>query len=401
MQEKLIIFLQDDPSRLGWAVMDKQGNVRQSMDHDTPLGLAEIADNKEVIVIVPAQSVLLTSVQLPKLSRSRLRQAVPFALEETLTENIEQLHFALGPLREGDADMPVAVVSHEKMRAWLALLQSWTIKPSALVSAVFALPLATASTWHAAIGEAAWLRSGTFSGFGCEKANFLFLLGVACSHTKPIEILIKNYELSAQPLALTIPDVSIQESPAPPEQMMHDFARVVAHTPFINLLQQSYSGKKSAWSTQSIMKKVAVYGAAAWLTLLFLYPLISYLILEQRAAYLQTGIKEIYKRHFPRVSHVSAPRQHMEEQLKHLSSGIKDLHFFLLLSALSAGLHAEPGVKLQRFDFQNNQLTLHLIAVSSEAFSAFTDFLSQQGRTVKQQSANLSGSKIDAVISLE
>ena len=52
--------------------------------------------DKEVIVVVPARDVLLISAQLPKMNRSRLLQALPFALEEQLIDDVEDLHFAAG-----------------------------------------------------------------------------------------------------------------------------------------------------------------------------------------------------------------------------------------------------------------------------------------------------------------
>ncbi|MFY8136132.1 MAG: type II secretion system protein GspL, partial [Aquimonas sp.] len=49
---------------------------------------------REIVLLLPAESVLLT--RAPRVARSEglLRQALPFALEERLATPVEQLHFA-------------------------------------------------------------------------------------------------------------------------------------------------------------------------------------------------------------------------------------------------------------------------------------------------------------------
>jgi hypothetical protein len=46
-------------------------------------------------------------------------------------------------------------------------------------------------------------------------------------------------------------------------------------------------------------------------------------------------------------------------------------------------------------------MTLELTAQSSEDFSAFTDFLSQNSLSVKQQNANLAGTRVNASVVVE
>ena len=70
-------------------------------------------------LLVPGVDVLLTSVALPKMSSSKLKMAVPFALEENVAENVSQLHFSIGG-RKGES-YPVAVTNNNKMKLLLLL----------------------------------------------------------------------------------------------------------------------------------------------------------------------------------------------------------------------------------------------------------------------------------------
>jgi general secretion pathway protein L len=78
--------------------------------------------------LVPAMDVLLTSVHIPARSSTKIRNALPFALEEDLAEDIENLHFAVGERQENNS-LPVAVVSNEKMTGWLTTLNDAGIEP--------------------------------------------------------------------------------------------------------------------------------------------------------------------------------------------------------------------------------------------------------------------------------
>ena len=63
-----------------------------------------------MIALAPATQVLLAEPVLPPGSGVKLVRAVPFALEEQLTEDIDQLYFAVGR-RTARGGTSVAVVS--------------------------------------------------------------------------------------------------------------------------------------------------------------------------------------------------------------------------------------------------------------------------------------------------
>src|SRR5258708_18165899 len=85
-----------------------------------PLSLAAaVARSAGVVVIAPATQILLAEPELPPGSGVKLARAVPFALEEQLTEDIDLLVFALGKRRSGGGT-PVAVVSRRVLQGWLA-----------------------------------------------------------------------------------------------------------------------------------------------------------------------------------------------------------------------------------------------------------------------------------------
>ncbi len=71
------------------------------------------------MILAPATQILLAEPELPPGSGMKLARAVPFALEEQLTEDIDQLTFAIGRRRAGGGT-PAAVVSRAVMTEWMS-----------------------------------------------------------------------------------------------------------------------------------------------------------------------------------------------------------------------------------------------------------------------------------------
>ncbi len=132
MAEFLVIRLgADEYNRASWIAVDDAG-TRRTPPVMGPLHEAvKDIGNREVIVLVPAGETSTLTCDLPA-KGARLRAALPFALEEQVADEIENLHFAPG-VRRSSGDLPVVVVAHDKMRAWLDRLQDAGIRPARLV----------------------------------------------------------------------------------------------------------------------------------------------------------------------------------------------------------------------------------------------------------------------------
>lgn len=400
MQEKLVIFLQTNRNPC-WAYLDADGRIKDTTYEGDPSLLAEAAANRSVLVLVPAEDVLLTSIVLPKMNRARLLQAVPYALEEQLIAEVEETHVALGE-RNDQGEIPVAAVSHEKMREWLSTLANWGVKADSLIPADLALD-GDEYHWHAGVLNQALVKTGKHAAFGCDINNFTSLLELAVQNTsiKPQSIRIANASAFLFATALQQLPVTIEEEQVTPPQLLTELAFNAAQLQF-NLLQGPYAvKKKTQLPAMRKIWKVTAYLGAAWVALLFLYPLVSYFILSHRVNAIDEQIAVIYKKHFPESRSVIAPRIRVEEKLNKLNAQIGANKAFALLAAIGSGMSATPSIVLKRLDFQNNQMSLELTAANSDDFSVFADYLTQQGLTVKQQNADLNGAHVNATLVIE
>ena len=133
MAEFLVIRLGVDPEQAAnWIAVDSNG-TRTGAPVTGPLAEAanDIGD-RSVIVLVPATTVLTTSVNIPIKGGSRLLAALPFALEEQLADDIDDLHFAAGARRDSGL-VPVAVVARDQMSEWLGRLDEAGLSVSRII----------------------------------------------------------------------------------------------------------------------------------------------------------------------------------------------------------------------------------------------------------------------------
>lgn len=137
MSERLLIRLQPD-GQLAWLALDAQGRALSSANAGAPSAQA-LQHAQRVVVLVPAEEVLLLDTPRLSVARAQLRKAVPFALEDQLASPVEELHFAVADRAIGTR-IPVAVIAAATLRDWLARLARDGIKPDALFAETQALP---------------------------------------------------------------------------------------------------------------------------------------------------------------------------------------------------------------------------------------------------------------------
>jgi general secretion pathway protein L len=134
MAEFLVIHLGERIDDLAhWIAVDNMG-ARLSPPVVGPLAeVIKDAHDRKVIVLVPGVEVLTTSVDIPIKSKSRIQAALPFALEEFLADDVENLHFAPGS-RQSNERIPVSVVRRDKLREWIDSLSQADIVPSSIIA---------------------------------------------------------------------------------------------------------------------------------------------------------------------------------------------------------------------------------------------------------------------------
>ncbi len=389
----IIYFHSTEPLQVSWIALE-DGMIEKSVLRCHLSDIPDFAKKNDVTVIVPARDVVLTQVALPKLSHARLLQALPFAVEEQVIDDVENLHFALAdaPL---DGMTATAIVAKQKMDEWLGLLSVAEIKPIQLYSAVFALPLLP-KNWSLSLDrDVGTLRKNSYTGFAAELSNLPLLIEFAVKESSEKPEVIQIYNTLESDIEIATNSVTLKQIKLSEQAWLEKITTWIDTQPAINLLQGQYRAERKSSETKKIWI-LAGYLALAWLGIAFFSNLISFFILHHEANRLEIAINTLYKKNFPDSTSIVAPRERMESKLASLTESANKNNFLVLLAKTGASLTKIPSLQLKNLDFRDNQLNLELIAEKFDDLDAFAKTLSQQGLRVKQQNAGIAGTEVKA-----
>ena len=371
-----------------WLVVDGRG-AAAAPPPGGPLSLAAPrAAGRHVVVLVPAADVLLAQPELPPAKAgAKLQQLVPYALEEQLAEDIEDLHFAIGR-RQGEATrVPVAVVARKLMAEWTTLLKSSGLEPEALYgdsellpqnpgqavalleedAVIVRPPSGNVVTLPAdALGEALELAlSGVEPGTPGGRGLILYT-GAAewHRHSATVEAAREHFEgiqiqlLTGGPLAL--------------------FAQQLPTATPTNLLQGPYAPIAthpvgwSAWRVAALLLAgfigLHVAGKAAELS-----------VLKHADHRLDASIEQVFHMAMPGQPDTYEARRQMEQRLAAARASQAAGQFLQALQALVQAHQAAPEAVLEALSFHDGALELKASAPSVESLDRLSRQLTQQG----------------------
>jgi general secretion pathway protein L len=279
MAEFLVIRLgkqSDDP--VSWVVAGNDGSRRGAPCYGSLLEAAAETRDRALIVLVPGADVLTLHADIPA-KGARLLAALPFALEDQLAEDIDQLHFAAGA-RVDTGRLPIAVVTRRKMDEWIAALRAAGLYPARLVPDYHGLAL-TPNTLSMMVAA-----DGTLFNDGAETrmvlpeggpAEALALTGILDASTSdddlPRHLLVycdaaigdlylRDWDFLRQDLSSV--DVNLL-----PDGALPKLAVTVAAGAGINLLQGLYAEKTRLGNAFRPWRYAAMLGARLFLLALF------------------------------------------------------------------------------------------------------------------------------------
>jgi len=160
-----------------WAMINPKGEL---VDHGTFEEFEEISIAKtatKVIGVVPGEFVTTRDVMVPGRRRSNVEAALPYALEESLTEEVEALHFTLLRWQAGQA-ATVAIVSRAKLSQWIDRFSEIGVALDQAVPGYLLVPQYGEETITVCPLPAGpmYIRTGELAGFAIEQDFFPFWL---------------------------------------------------------------------------------------------------------------------------------------------------------------------------------------------------------------------------------
>jgi general secretion pathway protein L len=393
MAETLVIHCWDlAGTQVSWLI---RGGLQVLTGEGTLEEVGKLAKGRRVLALIPAAEALITQVAIPTRNRQRLLQAIPYALETELTQDVEQLHFAIGTTRE-DNTTPVIVSSRVRIEKWLNALDSHDIDPLGLYLDLLCLPLNPESWSLLAYQEQLLVLSGPNQGFCADWENSAELLQIGlqqAGESAPQKLTL--YQLTEQSIAL--PEGVESESVVleSEESLVALLAKQLNEKDQINLLQGDYK-KVDKFTMQ--WKRWLPAAALAGITLLFSLTLnlIDYYQYQRQSQDLKQQIEQVFRQAFPNIKRIVDPKAQMAQQLKAMQGGRKGsaAQFTSLFIPAAAVIKSSPDTQLENISFRDGQLDLQLTIKELQALEALKNAIEQKQLKVEIRTANASGNQV-------
>jgi general secretion pathway protein L len=362
MRQRLVIRLNPDPhGKVHWIRLGADGRVEGHAESGSLEAAAAAAEQRQVIGLVPADAVLMLSARIPTQSRQRMLQAVPFALEDQLADDVANLHFAVGH-RDKAGDVAVAVVAHERMRAWLEAFADAGLDVEQLYPEVQGLPYEEDGWTLMAEGDGFLLRSGAQSGFGGDLDNLPVLLVAALEESgdiRPQRLIVYSAEAPLEFDGLEIP-VENRDLVSTTALL----ATSLDEREALALRSGPYARRRSL-SVQWQRWRIVAALLAAWVLVDTGAALLESWQLRRQVAAVDAQIVDVYRKTFPGPGPVLNPRLQMESRLAALrKQGGGDTGLLRLLDSVGAALVADGSVQVTNITYRNGDLDLEITAGS-------------------------------------
>ena len=391
MKEYLVVRLAGEHQPVEWLLADGDGTRRSGVVTGDLEQAADAAGDRVVIVLVPSQELLSTTAEIPARSLAKIRAALPYALEESLAEDVERLHFAAG-IRQENNRLPVVVVSHDKMSAWLVRLHAAGIQPAKMFAENHGLPKIPGTLSILVDKDTLMFNDGANAEFvmqGVKPSDMLAIAGLIgetrkdglekSGHLLAFCTEEQNEQLSHDWIALRgeLDSVDINVLP---DGVLPKLAVTVAAGYGVNLLQGPY-GKRTEYTALFKPWRLAAGLLLALGVVAMTFKGVDLYRLSQDESALRAQFTEVYRQIRPDDSREVVDPRAMVDSLRRSLGGAATTDVFLPgLRELGAALAANSAAKVEAISYRAGVIDLRLTAPDVPTLDNIQKAVSASGR---------------------
>jgi general secretion pathway protein L len=324
------------------------------------------------VLVLPVEAVTACAVNLPTRKARWLRQALPFAVEELLAEDVELMHLALGEALDDGRQRVFAL-----RRSWLAAwVQLCPLAPGQIVVDADLLP-AEGSQLIELHGR--WLLGGAGAARLALHLEDWPALAPACP--QPCRVYCQGGQQLAQAESVSIAEPFTWLSRQPLRN---------------NLAQGEFAAREDSGQWQAWRPLAGVLGV--WLLLQFAFDLGQGWYLQRQADSYEAASEALYRELFPQDTRLVDIRSQFDQHLR-ASAGGGDARLLGLLGQVSQALLVEGGqVQIRQLDYSETRgdLALQVQASGFADLERLRERLQDSGLAVQLGSASRESEGVSA-----
>lgn len=357
-----------------------------------------------MIALLPPEEVLLLTIKLPLIKKNQLIQAIPFAIQEELSEKVTHYRFTILDEQEPTGEVHLALIEKNHMKHWHQLLSEHQMQAHYFIPTLLTVPFQTNCINIMKHETMCLVRSGEYSGFVTQTENLNALLELHLKEMAEIEkhekIIVRCYD--PDPVNTRIPfdknlDIAVEVQSLPESQYFTDLAQNALNNLRYNLLW----GKLQARSKNQKIKRywqITLSCLIAIILIAFINKIIQYNVYSSQNSALLAQIATVYKQNFPDSTEMVAPKLRLEEKLNALNSIAADNPYLNLLGTAGQVLKNTSILKINTVQFSNNTVSLE---VSTQNFTELNDVitrLKETGLQVTQINAHSQDNSVSTTV---
>lgn len=344
---------------------------------------------------MPGLDVVTTQAKLPAKRTSKIRQILPFFLEEAVAEDVERLLFAIGP-KQASGEIAVSIIDRQYLSAWMLKIEDAGISPDAIYSDSEGTPDTPLTLTLIVEDDKIYGRPASRAPFVLQGIGLSEVIDLVSSSTTdkaaPDHLLVylnstdhahRKTELSLLQEKVVSLDMQIL-----PDGPLEKLASTLVNNPGTNLMQEAYAKEKN-WIMLFRPWRLASILLFCLLVLVILVEWANFIELRIEDQALTDTIEEICERNFQQTILANC-RSQVEQQLTRpaLISQEHQQKFLLALDAIAASL--EGTNQIQALSFQGSIMDLRVITNSVESLDIFARSIMEIGQfQVNIESANI------------
>jgi len=382
MAESLIIRLRSgEPPR--WMVCNEDGQVLVNAVSGELAQAVPLSAGRRVVLIVPPGDALVTESDAPAKSAAKLAQVIPYALEERVAAEIEDLHFAIGERAADTGRVAVVAVARERLDNWLLELRTAGLQPQAIYSEASLVPSMPGQVIGLLDGEFLTLRASegppmVMPALAIADALEMMLAAqvsqVAGLEPPPVGLLMyttqedwQQHEREIDALRDRFTGVKVQILPS--SGAIGVLAPAAATGDAVNLLQGAYavaSPMQQGWKAWRIAAMLAASLLVVHLGARY-YELTR---LRKSEAVLDASIQDAFRAAMPGQQNALNARRRVEARLAEVRGGGGGGALLPALSALARAKSAAPAATIEGLTFRDGNLELRINAPDAASLDA-------------------------------
>ena len=397
MSDTLLIHYNiENNSQASWALCNDAGELTSRITNGPLADLHDLAIKHLSVVLLDSQCLHINELQLPTQNLQKMLKAVPFAIEEFIADDIENIHFVASKSKASNTANVVGI-NKSTLQLIIDNFQAADITIEKIIPD--ALCLAANDTQWAALNfqDNSYLQTSKLNGMMVPHDTLTYLFANKLddeSATKPEKILLfreSENDTAFDLESLEKYDIELVEITYNTHPLVVFCGNYRQALP-LNLLQQEFKVKSKS-SGYWKQWRLAASLAGVWLLLHLGVTAFQLSQIKEENILTKNKIEKIYKTAFPKSRKINNARRQMEQKLKALKSNSGTTSnglLFILQKSFNSLDQEAKDVTFQSITYRNNRMDIGLDSKNLQAIETLNKKLNSNDEIKSEISSSSS-----------